>query len=492
MFGACRSILKDAGFLKQQNGAESKNLSGGGQPKEESKPESKGAMNLMGSMGMNLKSLLMVAPDAPINVKNASSVTSYDYNALMEIGKNAASRQRPMYLEPEYDFISKNDPHPRWDPERWHAGTKAQHMKSRKDSMVKENGAPATAGPKGTLDALIKGGQDGNWRKKDKRSSLVIDEGEANEPKPDTEGEFRLGPQRRSYKEGCKPQNTRDEPLKRDSQPSSGRTETGTGWREQRKQRDNDRGWRRGGDDEDKFRDFRNDDSRNNDDGRRSGNRGFTNDRFDSGSRTNHGNNNRYNDRGRYGRHHHEEDEPEWMNEGPASHLDFMELGGFDDDHRGDGSVMDRRKEKAERQQQQQQQEQNRPRNSDSPELVAFDVSAFGGSDEPTKDSDGLLGGTLESGGGDGLDSELTDINGLLGSIGHDILDGDDDDLDGGNSRFTKFFNTIEKPDSPKKESPPMPNLQRMDPSAIWNGSDPMMQPPMHRQMRQGNYLSSF
>ena len=455
-FGAARSILKDAGFLKQQNGAPNPNPEKPGNPGKDEK-ESKGEMSV------NLKALLMLGKESSAGKR---TVIAYDYNALLEIGKNSASRQRPTYLEPEYDFISKNDPHPRWDPERWHAGTKAQHMKSRKDSMIKENGT-------GSQKPEMKG-TDGSWRKKDKRSSLVMDEAE-NDAKAD-EGEFRLGPQRRSYKEGCKPQNTRDsEPFKKDSQTRES-SQGGGGWREQRKQRDDRDGWRsRGGDDgDDKFRDFRNDDGGGGggrrDDSRRS--------RFYDGNRSDR--HDRYNRHDRYHRRDVVEDEPEWMNGGPTSQFDFMELGGFDDDHR------DKRNE------------QNRQRNSDSPVLEAFDPSTFGvAADNDAgkgKSDDGLLGSALEPAGPDGLDGELTDINGLLGSLGNDILDDDDDgDADGGNSRFSKFFQT-EKPVSPKKGSPPPPpmgNINRLDPS-VWAQSERMMAAPIHRQIRPGTLRNKY
>ena len=461
-FGACRSILKDTGFLPtKQNGSipvplHEVPVPGSGKSAKEDKA------------GSFLKGLLQVGNAESAGKGNAESSKptptriSYDPNALMEIGKNSASWKRPDFLDPDYDFVSKHDPHPRWDPERWHSSTKAAHMRNRKENhAAKENG---TGKPDGMGAGKGTSGAEQNWRKKDKRASLVMDD--EVEQKAD-EGEFRLGPQRRSYKEGCKPQNTKnDSGAGNAGRETSGNAGGGGTWREQRKnQRDN---WRRGGpgDEDDKFREFRKDDSGDQRDGRGRGNR-FQRE-YDSGRNSRH---DKYSRHGGYGRNDNEDAEPEWMNDGPASHLDFMELGGFEDDHRG-----------------KQNHAQNRP---DSPELVAFDPAAFGGSEE----ADGGLGDALEGGVGGGDDALEADIDGLLGSIGNDILDGDDDDamLDqsqGANqSRFTKFFESS-KPDSPKKPSPPISgNIQRLDPN-VWPSADQMM-PPANRHVRPGMHCSS-
>ena len=311
-----------------------------------------------GEMSVNLKALLMVGPDKTGTAAGDSGqprkkpVISYDFNALMEIGKNQASRKRPEHLDSEYDFINKNDTHPRWDPERWHAGTKAQHMKNRKDSLQKDQNG------KDFGKELGKGGTDGSWRKKDKRGTAMDDEIESRHD--DGESQFRLGPKRSSYKEGCKP----GVPQERDN---SGFKKDG--WRENRK---NDRGWRRNEGDDDKFRDFRGKD----DDGRRS--------RFNRHEYDRDGRNSRH-DRNRggfYDRNQHEEAEPEWMTGGAETQFDFMELGGFDDDNRGQKSG-----------------DPQRPPNPESPVLEAFDPSTFG---MPSETGGGLEDG-LETGLGKGL-----------------------------------------------------------------------------------------
>jgi hypothetical protein len=404
---------------------------------------------LKSDMGNMLKGLLMVGGKTPANgpevnlLEVKAKKTTYDKNSLLEIGKNAASRKRPDYLDLEYDFVSKNDPVPRWDPERWHAGTKQQHMKNRKDSLAKETSLKAgKLEEKPVLDGP-------SWRKnKDKRASLVMDDeaGVGGDEKGDEE--FRLGPHRRSYKEGCKPQNTRGESAKNNPNEPLGQS---GGWREQRKNtgnRDGNSGWR-GRDDEDKFRDFRKDGGEDRNTGFRNNNQnGFQNNR-------NMGGHNRQNDRyggSRNDRYNREMDEaaPEWMDGGPTSALDFMELGGFDDDHRGKPASVP-----------------SRPAKSDSPELVAFDPSTFGGSEVK---ADFTLGDTL---GGlvDGPnDDELADINGiaLLGNIGRDIMDPGAESPppdNGGMSGFSKFF-----ADTPKEPIPPPPTQQprAQNPKSVW------------------------
>ena len=257
-----------------------------------------------------------------------------------------------------------------------------------------------------------------------------------------------------SYKEGCKPENTRDEGPKGDAS-------LGPSWRDSRKKEP----WRRGGqDDNDKFSDFRNDgnngpgggsnkygnrDNRDN----RYGNNG-PNNRFGNSNR---GGNNRY---GRYGRDSPDE-EPEWMNPDDANEITFMSLEGLPGDMRGKIA-------------------ENRPnKNRDSPELVAFDENAFMGT---TDDGDGNIGGVLgaalgELDDGDELGGALEDdpkMDGLIKSSFMDIMKDDDNDSVGAAapkssaSKFSAFFDagpelkpptTTQKPAGATVGFPPPQNI---------------------------------
>lgn len=84
----------------------------------------------------------------------------------------------------------------RWDPERWHAGTKAQHLKARREAAAKEMSAKANNASSNS--SVI--GEANSWRKSksDKRSGLAMDEEVENGKNDETFGvSTRLGPQRR-------------------------------------------------------------------------------------------------------------------------------------------------------------------------------------------------------------------------------------------------------------------------------------------------------
>ena len=236
-----------------------------------------------------------------------------------------------------------------------------------------------------------------------------------------------------SYKEGCKPENTRDEGPKGDAS-------LGPSWRDSRKKEP----WRRGGqDDTDKFSDFRNDG--NNGPGGGGGGKYGNNNRYGNsnsnryGNGNNRGNNNRY---GRYGRDSPDE-EPEWMNPDDANEITFMPLEGLPGDMRG---------------------KENRNKNRDSPELVAFDENAFMGT---TDDGDDNIGGVLgaalgELEDGDKLGGALEDdpqMDGLIKSSFMDIMK-EDDNGDGTSaqapkssaSKFSAFFDAGPDLKPPQKQ----------------------------------------
>ena len=102
------------------------------------------------------------------------------------------SHTRPNFLDVEYDNFSRVDGSKRWDPERWHAGTKAQHLKARREAAAKENAAQRS------INAPVVG-ETNSWRKtkNDKRSGLAMDEEAENGKNDETFGATRLGPQRR-------------------------------------------------------------------------------------------------------------------------------------------------------------------------------------------------------------------------------------------------------------------------------------------------------
>lgn len=362
---------------------------------------------------------------------------AYDRHSLVEIGKNTASQTRPEFLESEYDNISRLDGTARWDPERWHAGTKAQHLKARKDAAAKER----------SVIAPLPAGQDSSWRKaKSEKRGLAMDEEAENGKNDETFGAAptRLGPMRRSYKEGCKPQNTREEPIK--EQPPLPNS-----WRDSRKSD----GWRRNerGDD-DKFSDFRKDDRENN-----YRDRSAQNNYRDRNNYRGGGGGNRYG-RGRYGRDSPDEAEPEWMNADDGNDITFLPLEGLPGDNRGKEDAMGGG--------------QGPQGGRDSPELVAFDENAFMGTTDDGPGG-GALGG-LEDGDLGGALEDDRDMAGLIKSSFMDIMKDDAEDSGGmgAHSKFSSFFDV-----GPGQELKPSP-IHQLQPKP--QGVAPSM-PPMSQHM---------
>ena len=153
--------------------------------------------NLVKTAGADLRAMLMVGNNNSNSgggggktrggnrgrAKKAQSRISYDKDALMSIGKNAASQKRPEFLDPEYDSKPSQQalsmgasPTPRWDPEKWHSNTKPKRA-----SNPSQTQSPLT------LLASGQNKENNDWRK------------EENE-----QPEQRLGPQRRSFAGGKK------------------------------------------------------------------------------------------------------------------------------------------------------------------------------------------------------------------------------------------------------------------------------------------------
>lgn len=402
---------------------------------------------------------------------------AYDREILLAIEKNSASRTRPEFLDPEYD--TSHTP-PRWDPDRWHAGTKPKSRSNKNEGPGQKTVGDQSGGGLGGLT----GRKDDNWRKaKEKRptGSVPDDEFDRNDQE-----EVRLGPMRRSYKEGCKPGNTPQE------EPPSLRPKRGTGNGPDSDRRRNGgmetsgEKWRpssrREQQDDDKFRDFRSDP-------KPGYQRYNASDKFGGSSNNNRGYN-RGNHHGRYHDNDYEEEEPEWMTEGADTMYDVLNL---DDcrlpehakalesstpssapDNRGGGR-------------------------SASPELVAFDMGNFGKSGGGLGGLEDELGGGLEDnasprhpGAGGLQDFNSKELDDLLDQvdIGDEVdlladpfkQDSDEDTRDG-ESRFISFINKQEPNLHPH---PPTNQSARL--SNIWDRAPPSLQqmvPPQIPNIQQ-------
>ena len=177
-------------------------------PSEMLKAENGQSGNKQGSATADLRALLQLGgrPGAGQTTQPGRSgplgrpgrtkprILAYDKDTLLAISKNLASRTRPDFLDPEYD--TSHNP-PRWDPDRWHSGTKPKARGPKPEAT----GIPQP--PTGAATPLLKNKNDENWRKlKDvKRTSLNELEPEFDKNE-NSEGPIVLGPQRRSYKEG--------------------------------------------------------------------------------------------------------------------------------------------------------------------------------------------------------------------------------------------------------------------------------------------------
>ena len=117
----------------------------------------------------------------------------------MAIGKNAASQKRPEFLDPEYDAKPSQqalalgaNPHPRWDPEKWHSNTKP------KRSNPAQSASPLT---------LLQQASGQQQQQQQQQQAAKV---EANKENGDNgwrkeeqdQPEQRLGPQRRSFAGG--------------------------------------------------------------------------------------------------------------------------------------------------------------------------------------------------------------------------------------------------------------------------------------------------
>ena len=424
---------------------------------EASGGQEQGSASVKLNAGADLRALLMVGSSNNGKTrggnrgraKKSQNRISYDKDVLIAIGKNAASQKRPEFLDPEYDTKPSQsalamgaNPQPRWDPEKWHSNTKPKRQ-----SNTSEKPSPL---------AILTGNgnkENSDWRKEEQQQE--------NQP------EQRLGPQRRSFAGGkkfrteqkltiylgCKPaaRTTSNEPSeiilgpKRGGNSNQAEKET-RAWRPSHR-REND---------DDKFKDFRSE---------KPGHQRYS-------AAEKFGGNYRQNRRNNWKNHspHHSDDEvPEWMTDGPDTINEVLNL----DDCR---LPKDQRK--------------NRPEQSDSPELVAFDPSTWG---QP-----GAAGGGLEDELG-GLEDDLPkDAPGLEGFHSKeldDLLDQIDSD-DGGDVGVSRFQSMFNKPQAPsaidalqqprselgarvldQRRAEIDPGRRLVDPS-VWGGPAQQQQPP--------------